>query len=321
MSSNLRKFLIDTDTASDDAVAMCMALRHPEIDVLGFTIVAGNVPLDQCVQNALYTVELCGETTPVYPGAARPVLRDLETAQIVHGEDGFGDIGLELTGRTAAEGWAPEVIVDTIRAHPGEITLVALGPLTNLATAVLWAPDIAGKVERVVIMGGTGEHGPGNMSANAEFNFWVDPEAVRVVLRSGMPLELVGWDISIASAVVTDERHAQIRALDTDVAHFALDIQATLASYAWEETRLAGPDFPDPIAMAHAIDPAPATAELLHVDIAIGPDPMRGTMIVDHFGFGGGDPNAAIVTHYPEDHFFATLFELLGRTSPHQRSE
>ena len=308
----MRRFLIDTDTASDDAVAMCMALRHPDVDVVGFTVVAGNVPLDQCVQNALYTVELCDASVPVYAGAAGPMLRDLATAQIVHGEDGFGDIGLDLTGRRPAPGWAPEVIVDTIRAHPGEITLVALGPLTNLATAALWAPDIAEKVQRVVIMGGTGEHGPGNISATAEFNFWVDPEAVRVVLRSGMPLELVGWDVSTASAVVTDERRAQIRALGTDVADFAIDIQATLASYAWEETRLAGPDFPDPIAMAHAIDPTPATTEHLHVDIAVGPDPMRGTMIVDHFGFVGGTPNATLVTHYPEDHFFGMLFELLG---------
>lgn len=308
----MRKFLIDTDTASDDAVAMCMALRHPEIEVVAFTVVAGNVPLEQAVQNALYTVELCGADAPVYAGAVAPMARDLITAQEVHGTDGMGDIGLELTGRAPADGWAPQVIVDTIRNHPGEITLVAIGPLTNLAIALSWAPDIAEKVERVVIMGGTGEHGPGNASPSAEFNFWVDPEAVRIVLRSGMPLELVGWDVSIASAVVTDERREQIRALGTAVADFSIDIQATLQSYAWEETRLAGPDFPDPIAMAHAIDPSPATTEFLGVDIAIGPDPMRGTMIVDHYGFARTQPNATIVTHYPEDHFFGLLCTLLG---------
>jgi len=308
----MRKFLIDTDTASDDAVAMCMALRDPEIDVVAFTVVAGNVPLDEAVQNALYTVELCGKETPVYVGAGAPMVRDLATAQNVHGEDGFGDIGLDLQGRTPAEGWAPQVIVDTIRNNPGEITLIAIGPLTNLAIALLWAPDIADKVERVVIMGGTGEHGPGNISPTAEFNFWVDPEAVRVVLRSGMPLELVGWDISIASAVVTDERRSEIRALGTAAANFSIDIQETLHSYAYEETRLAGPDFPDPIAMAHAIDPSPATTEHLGVDIAIGPEPMRGTMIVDHYGFAQMPPNAHVVTHYPEADFFNLLYRLLG---------
>ena len=308
----MRKFLIDTDTASDDAVAMCMALRHPDIDVVGFTVVAGNVPLDQAVQNALYTVELCGATTPVYAGASEPLARDLETAQNVHGQDGMGDIGLDLQGRTPAEGWAPQFIVDAIRAYPGEITLVAIGPLTNVAIALLWAPDIAEKVDRVVIMGGTGEHGPGNVSPTAEFNFWVDPEAVRVVLRSGMPVELVGWDISTTSAVVTEQRRDELRALQSELADFSMDIQATLQAYAFEETRLDGPDFPDPIAVAHAIDPAPATSEFLGVDIAIGPDPMRGTLIVDHYGFAQMKPNATIVTHYPEDTFFAMLHDLLG---------
>ncbi len=308
----MRKFLIDTDTASDDAVATCMALQHPDIDVVGFTVVAGNVRLDQAVQNALYTVELCGANTPVIAGAGAPLVRDLETAENVHGQDGLGDIGLDLQGRTPTPGWAPQFIVDTIRENPGEITLVAIGPLTNLAIALLWAPDIADKVERVVIMGGTGEHGPGNISPTAEFNFWVDPEAVRVVLRSGMPIELVGWDISIASAVVTETRRAEMRALGSELADFSIDIQATLQAFAFEETRLEGPDFPDPIALAHAIDPAPATTEFLGVDIAIGPDPMRGTLIVDHYGFAQMKPNVTIVTHYPEDHFFAMLYELLS---------
>ena len=113
----MRKFLIDTDTASDDAVAMCMALRHPDIEVVACTVVAGNVPLDQAVQNALYTVELCGADVPVYAGADRPMLRDLVTAQDVHGDDGMGDIGLPLSGREPTPGWAPQVIIDTIRAH------------------------------------------------------------------------------------------------------------------------------------------------------------------------------------------------------------
>ena len=308
----MRRFLIDTDTASDDAVAMVMALRDPDIDVQAFTVVAGNVPLDQAVQNALYTVELCDSDVPVIAGAAVPMLRDLETAQNVHGQDGFGDIGLDLTGRSPSAGWAPQTIVDTIRAHPGEITLVALGPLTNIATALLWAPDMAQLVERVVVMGGTGLDGPGNVSPNAEFNFWVDPEAVRVVLRSGMPLEFVGWDISIESAVVTPERNAAIRALGTRYGDFSLDIQSVLASYAYEETKLKGPDFPDPIAMAHAIDPAPATTEFVAVDIAIGPEPMRGTLIVDQFGFAGHAPNVHVVTDYPEDSFFSMLYDRLG---------
>lgn len=308
----MRRFLIDTDTASDDAVAMIMALRQPHIEVLGFTVVAGNVPLDQAVQNALYTVELCDESTPVYVGSPAPLLRDLSTAQDVHGDDGFGDIGLDLSGREPAEGWGPQVIVDLIRRHPGEITLVALGPLTNLAIALVWAPDIAPLVDRVVVMGGTGLTGPGNVTPSAEFNFWVDPEAVRVVLRSGLPLEFVGWDISIESAVVTPERYAALRGLGSDVANFSLDIQSVLASYASSETKLKGPDFPDPIAMAHAIDPGSGSSEHVHVDIAIGPDPMRGALIVDQFGFGHAEPNVRIVTEYSEEAFFDLLLARLA---------
>ncbi len=308
----MRKFLIDTDTASDDAVALCMALREPDIEVLAITVVAGNVPLAQAVQNALYTVELCDADVPVYAGASAPMLRDLVTAEDTHGQDGMGDIGLPLAGRTPTAGWAPERIVELIRSHPREVTLVTIGPLTNLATALLWAPDIATLVERVVIMGGTGAHGPGNVTPSAEFNFWVDPEAVRVVFRSGMPLEVVGWDISVASAVVTPERAAQVRALGSVVGDFALDIQATLASFVEHETRLAGPDFPDPIAMAHAIDPSPASIQRVGVDIAIGPDPMRGALIVDHYGFSELAVNASIVTNYPEPAFFDMLLRLLA---------
>lgn len=304
------RYLIDTDTASDDAVAIVMALRDPDVDVAAITVVAGNVPLDQAVQNALYTVELCQADVPVVAGARAPMLRDLVTAQNVHGQDGMGDIGLPLSGRTPAPGWGPKVIVDTVLAEDG-LTIVTLGPLTNLAIALLWAPEIAARVERVVVMGGTGLNGPGNVSPSAEFNFWVDPEAVRVVLRSGLPLELVGWDISIASAVVTEDRSAELRSLRSPFADFALDIQAVLDGYAAVETELLGPDLPDPIAMAHAIDPGPAELAFVDVDIAIGPDPMRGTMIVDRFGFHDGQPNAQVVTAYPEPSFFGLLTDRL----------
>lgn len=306
----VRRFLIDTDTASDDAVALVMALRDPSIEVVAITVVAGNVPLDQAVQNACYTAELCDSAVPIHAGAARPVLRDLATAESVHGNDGMGDIGLDLQGRSPAAGWGPQIIVDT--ALTGDLTIVTLGPLTNLATALLWAPNIAEHIDRVVVMGGTGLHGSGNITPNAEFNFWVDPEAVRVVLRSGLPLEFVGWDISIASAVVTPERAEQLRALDTPLSDFALDIQAVVESYVETETGLEGPDLPDPIAMAHAIDPTPASMTEVNVDIAIGPDPMRGALIVDRFGFTGAPANVRVVTAYPEEAFFSLLADRLA---------
>ena len=303
--------MIDTDTASDDAVAIVMALRHPDVSVDALTVVAGNVGLDQAVQNALYTVELCGESTPVYAGLPKPIMRTLETAQMVHGEDGMGDCGLPLSGRSPADGRAVDVIVDTILGSPGEITLVCLGPLSNVAAALLRAPEIADAVARVVIMGGTGVHGPGNISAMAEFNFWADPEAAHIVTASGMPLEFVGWDISIGSAVVIPEHHEHMKAMDTPLSRFAVDIAQVVRRFAIGHG-LDGDDLPDPIAMAHALDPAPSEIARLHVNVMFGDGGQRGVMEVDRLGLVGGEPNVDIVTHYPSDHFFSMLFDALA---------
>src|SRR4051812_3099219 len=190
MTDARRKLIIDTDTASDDAVALLMALRDPTVEVIAITVVAGNVPLDLAVQNALYTVELAGAHVPVHAGAATPLLQPLHTAQDVHGNDGMGDIGLPLTGRVPAEGDAVDRLVELIDAHePGELALVTLGPLTNVAILFARRPDLATRLKEVVMMAGTSD-GLGNITAAAEFNVWVDPEAMAVVLRSGADLAM-----------------------------------------------------------------------------------------------------------------------------------
>ena len=306
----MRRFLIDTDTASDDAVALVMALRHPDIQVEAITVVCGNVGLDQAVQNALYTVELCDTAVPVHAGAAKPMMRTLETAQYVHGVDGMGDCGLPLSGRTPTEGRGCDVLVDTILGAPGEITLVTLGPLTNVALAVMRAPEIIDAVDRVVVMGGTGVNGPGNVSAMAEYNFWADPEAAQIVTRSGLPLEFVGWDISITSALVTPSRHAAMKAMGTPLADFAVNISRVVRDFA-TDNGLEGDDLPDPIAMAHAIDPSRSEIRRLWTDVMVGDGPQRGVMEVDQIGITGREPNIDIVTHYPTNHFFDLLFGLL----------
>ncbi len=302
----MRRFLIDTDTGSDDAVALVMALRHPEITVAAITVVAGNVPLDQAVQNALYTVELCGDAVPVYAGASRPLTRELETAQVVHGEDGMGDIGLPLSGRQPAEGYAVDRMIEVIRSSYGEITLVTLGPLTNVAQAILKDPSIAGKVERCVIMGGTGS-GPGNITPASEFNLWVDPEAAKIVFDSGLPITLVGWDISCRSAVLDKEATAELRRIGTEIAHFTVDIQAKVDEFAKSVTRLEGFDLPDPIAMAVAIEPGIAATRHLHVEVITHDGVVRGQSVIDWLGLGGGEPNARIVTEASRSKFLEML--------------
>jgi purine nucleosidase len=301
----MRRFLIDTDTASDDAVALVMALREPTVSIDAITVVAGNVPLDQAVQNALYTVELCRSDVPVFAGQPGPLMRELQTAEHVHGNDGMGDIGLSLSGRQPAGTDAVDVIIDTIMAAPGEVTLVTLGPLTNIAVALLRQPAIAAAVAQCFVMGGAGA-GPGNTTPLAEFNLWCDPEAARTVVRSGMPLIFVGWDISVASATFGPEDAAALRRCGP-LGEFCVDIQAVLDVYAKESSGIAGFDLPDPIAMAVAIEPSIATVERRHVEVLIGDGPWRGKDVIDWHGVTGEEPNADIVTHVPRRAFVDML--------------
>ncbi len=300
-----RRFLIDTDTASDDAVALVLAFREPSVSVEAVTVVAGNVPLDQAVQNALYTRELCGSTVPVYAGRAAPLMRPLETAQFVHGQDGMGDIGLPVSGRVADVGHAVDVIIERVTGSPGAITLVTLGPLSNVATALLREPGIAGAVEHCFVMGGACA-GPGNVTPLAEFNFWADPEAARVVARSGMPLTLIGWDMSVRHATFGPNESAELRDLGP-LGAFCMDIQAVVDVYAREESHLVGFDLPDPIAMAVAIDPSIAGFETHNLDVIIGDGEGRGKDVIDWLDSTDASRDARITTHVDREAFVTKL--------------
>jgi len=304
-----RPFLIDTDTASDDAVALLLALRHPDVDVRAITVVAGNVPVDQGVQNALYTVELSGVDAPVYRGAAGPRERELHTGQAVHGDDGMGDIGLEVTGRSAAGGDAARTLVDEIARRPGEVTLVTLGPLTNIAAALEREPSIAQELAALVVMGGTSDH-RGNITAVAEYNVWADPEAAAIVFDSGAPLTMVGWDISRQYAVITPADAEELRALGP-LGAFSVDIQRTLIEFCRTQTLLDGYDLPDPIAMAIAIDPSIATrVERLHVAVETRGGLTRGETVVDCRGTSA-PANVDVVLEASRDGFLAALRDAL----------
>src|SRR5882672_2750679 len=188
-----RAFLIDTDTASDDAVAIIMALRAPDVRVVAITTVAGNVDVQQSTRNALYTVELCGADVPVYTGAEKPLLRRYENATWFHGRDGLGDHGYPPPRRVPGKLHAVDAIIEAIEANPG-LVIVTLAPLTNLVLALAKKPGVAAKVGRCVVMGGA-PCCEGNVTPAAEYNIWVDPEAARMVTLSGLPVELIGWHL------------------------------------------------------------------------------------------------------------------------------
>jgi purine nucleosidase len=304
-----RRFLIDTDTASDDAVALVMAMQHPGVQIEAITVVAGNVPVEQGVQNALYTVELCQQDIPVHRGMPGPLTRPLETAQFVHGQDGMGDFGLPLRGRSPTSGHAVEVLLETIHRFAGDIALVTLGPLTNIAVALRQDPSMAQAVAECIIMGGTG-YGHGNVTPVAEYNFWADPEAAKIVFESGMPIKMVGWDISRKYAVLGPENTAALRAVGTPLAHFCVDIQRSVEQFALTTTLLPGFDLPDPIAMAIALDPSVATStKRCFVAIETASTLCRGQSVVDRLGLWGQEPNADVTVEASREQFLRMLFD------------
>ena len=301
-----RPFLIDTDTASDDAVAMLLALTNPAIEVVGITVVAGNVGLDRAVINALITIEQAGRSdVPVYAGRAQPLSRPLETAQFVHGEDGMGDVGLALPTRTTPhEGDAVQVLVDAPLRH-ADLTLVTLGPLTNVAAALQRDPELLTRYSRVVMMAGAPD-GYGNVNATGEFNVWADPEAAQMVMRSPGNKVMVGWNISRLYAVMTPAEQAVIGTLGS-LGVFTQQINVCVDEHA-RQHGLAGYDLPDPIAMAIAIDPSVATrSHWQRVDVTLDGEHDRGcTRIVgDHT-----IPLTEVIWEADEQRFKSMIFEM-----------
>jgi inosine-uridine nucleoside N-ribohydrolase len=285
--------LIDTDTASDDAVALIMALRSPNARVIAITTVAGNVGVQQATWNALYTAELCGAATPVYQGAEKPLARSLVTADWFHGRDGLGDHGYPRPQRCAEKQHAVEAIVSTIRHNPG-LTLVTLGPLTNIALALAQVPDLVRDVGRCVIMGGA-PCCEGNVTPAAEYNMWVDPEAARIVLRSGLPIELVGWQLCRGAAVIAPADIERIEGIGTGLARFVVECNSTARKAYRVQTGEDGISLPDPVAMSIALDPSIGSKSSQHyVDIETASELTRGMTVVDRLGVAANEQNRAI---------------------------
>ena len=275
-----RTFLIDTDTASDDAVALIMALRSKEVRVAAITVVAGNVSVAQATNNALYCAEICDSDVPVFSGAGAPLVRELTTADWFHGKDGLGDHGYVPGKRRAESTHAVDAIIDTVRANP-EIEIVTLGPLTNLALALSREPHLARYVKRCVIMGGN-PCCEGNVTPAAEFNIWVDPEAARIVFHSGMNIEMVGWHLCRGEAALNLEEIERVLAMKTPVAEFAIRCNSVAHEAYFRQTGECGISLPDPVAMAIAIDPKLCISSGQHyVEIETGSDLTRGMTVVD----------------------------------------
>lgn len=287
-----RQMLIDTDAGSDDAVAIVMALRHPDIDVKALTVVAGNVSLAQGVKNTLYFAELCDANVPVYAGCDRPLIRENSHADWFHGADGLGEQGDRFVPRKTQvqDQHAVDAIIDTVRANP-DILIVTLGPLTNLAMAIRKAPDIVNHVSRLIVMGGAGCTN-GNVTPAAEYNIWVDPEAARIVFLSGMPVEMVGWEFCQGEFVVSLDEIEIIRQIETEFSDFTIASNSVAIKAYETQTGEVGLSLPDAVAMAVAIDPTIATRKSKHfVDIECNSELTRGMTVIDKLNVTHDDSN------------------------------
>ena len=286
----LRTLLIDTDTASDDAVALIMALRAPDLRVAAITVVAGNVDVQQATRNALYTVELCGANVPVYSGAEKPLVRIYENATWFHGRDGLGDHNYPAPRLAPQDGHAVDAIIETIESNPG-LVLITLGPLTNIALAVSRKPEIVAKVSRCVVMGGA-PCCEGNVTPAAEYNIWVDPEAASIVMRSGLPIELIGWHLCRGGAVLNGRDIEQVEAFNTKLAHFAIECNSHARRALKVQTGEDGICLPDPVAMCVAVDPSVGTDWSEHyVEVETQSELTRGMTVVDRLNVAEDERN------------------------------
>ena len=286
-------FLVDTDTASDDAVALIMALRSPNIRVLAIIAVAGNVNVQQAARNALYTADLCGSSVPVFVGAEKPLRREHQSADWFHGKDGLGDHGYPPPKRALERKSAIDAVVEIIEANPG-LVLVTLGPLTNVALALQRKPDIARKVSRCVLMGGA-PCCEGNVTPAAEYNIWCDPEAARIVMRSGLPVELVGWHLCRGEAALNLNDIERVLSLDTPLARFAIECNSRAQEAYFEQTGEHGISLPDPVCMSIALDPSIVTNQSEHyVDVETTSELTRGMTVVDRLNVAGNDRNKSV---------------------------
>ena len=249
----MRKIIIDTDTATDDAVAIIMALKCSDFDVKAITTVAGNVDLDLATINALYTVELCDKNTSIYKGSSGPLKRRLETSKFFHGRDGLGDTGPYQPKRKEEKENGVDKIISLINSDPNEIEIIAIGPLTNIARAFMKDSSIINKIKSLYVMGGIGE-GKGNITEHAEFNFWVDPDAADIVLNSGAEVKVIAWDTTQLYGYLDKNNFDDLEKINTSLSKFTIDIQQRGLEYykvKYNEHKI---DLADPLAMAAMID-------------------------------------------------------------------
>ena len=308
----MRRFLIDTDTASDDAVALIMALREPDIRVEAITVVAGNLPLPLAVKNALLSVQMADTyRPPVFAGMAKPLLRDLFTSEFVHGDDGMGNMNLLEPALTIEREHAVDALIRILTDSADELELITLGPLTNIAMVCLKAPEAIRKLKRITIMGGAG-FGSGNITPVAEFKVYVDAEAFSLVLQAGVPIMLVGWDVSMGTTFITGEDIDYLLNTGSPIAEFCVRCNQSLKEFNWQRLRKIGFDLPDPATVAVALYPDTVVNTLdVYACVETKSEATYGQIIMDTMHLLDRKPNATICRALDGRRFKERLFRAI----------
>ena len=277
----MKPVILDMDPGVDDALAMLLALRSPELKVVGLTTASGNVELRHCTRNALRVLSLAErEDIPVHAGAARPLVRSPLHAERVHGQDGLGDAGIPDAGREADSEDGVGFLVRTLDARPGEIAVIATGPLTNLALAERLSPGILKKAREVIVMGGSVRE-QGNATPTGEFNFVADPHAAREVLRSGAGLTLVPLDVTHRCLLTDTAFRQRIAPKRTPVSDFVVRTTALCRAYMKESEGVEGFHLHDPLSVGMGIDPSFCATETVRLDVETEGMLTSGQVVVD----------------------------------------
>ncbi|MCD1616638.1 nucleoside hydrolase [Salipiger manganoxidans] len=307
-----RRIIIDTDPGQDDAVAILLALASPELEVLGITAVAGNVPLALTARNARIICELAGRTEiKVFAGCEAPLARPLVTAEHVHGKTGLDGPVLPEPTMPLQDAHAVEFLIDTLRREPeGSVTLCPLGPLTNIATAFRRAPDIIARVREIVLMGGACFEG-GNITPAAEFNIYVDPEAAAEVFAAGVPLVMLPLDVT-HKALVTAERNAAFRGLGTPVGEAVAQMTEFFERYDREKYGSDGAPLHDPCVIAYLLQPGLFAGRQINVEIETASPLTLGMTVADWWGVTDRPRNALFLRDIDAAGFFTLLTDRLA---------
>jgi purine nucleosidase len=308
-----QKIIIDTDPGQDDAVAILLALASPELEVLGITCVAGNVPLPLTARNARIVCELAGRTeVPVFAGCDRPIRRPLVTAEHVHGKTGLDGIPLWEPQMPLQPGHAVDFLIETLRREaPGTVTLVPIGPLTNIATAMTRAPDIVPRIGRIVLMGGA-YFEVGNITPAAEFNIYVDPEAADIVFRSGVDLTVVPLDLT-HKALTSRAWIEKMRGLPGRVGPAVAAWTDFFERFDKEKYGTDGGPLHDPCTIAYLLRPDLFAGRRINVEIELEGRYTLGMTVADWWRVSGRPANALFLKDVDADGFFALLTERIAR--------